>query len=235
MRQIRVLVVDDQPVYREGLVSIITSQSDLKLVGQARDGLEAVATAKQEKPDVILLDLNMPKQDGLTTIPQLRMTVPGARILVLTGFADAEIVTRAIDAGANGYLIKDLPFDQLLQAIRNVDQGQTYLEPTVAFNIIRKITAKQSATKDEGLTEREKQVLVLIARGLSNSDIAQTLFLNERTVAKYVHNILSKLQLANRTQAALYAVREGLDKAKEVAGILNFANQPPVDTAGRGN
>jgi len=215
MKDIRVLVVDDQTVVREGLVSILSFQSDIKIVGQARDGLEAISIAKQDKPDVILLDLVMPKQDGLDSITQLREVAPAAKILILTGYADAERVFRAIKAGAIGYMLKDSTWEQLLQAIRDVAQGQSYIDSSIAIKVIQEInTTPLPAQINHGLmlTEREHQTLRLIAKGLSNQEIAETLFVHERTIAKYVSNILGKLQLANRTQAALFAIREGLDK-----------------------
>ena len=215
MKDIRVLVVDDQTVVREGLVSILSFQSDIKIVGQARDGFEAVAIAKQDKPDVILLDLVMPKQDGLDSISQLREVAPAAKILILTGYADAERVFRAIKAGAIGYMLKDSTWEQLLQAIRDVAQGQSYIDSSIAIKVIQEInTSPLPAQINHALmlTDREHQTLRLIAKGLSNQEIAETLFVHERTIAKYVSNILSKLQLANRTQAALFAIREGLDK-----------------------
>jgi len=215
MKDIRVLVVDDQTVVREGLVSILSFQSDIKIVGQARDGFEAVAIAKQDKPDVILLDLVMPKQDGLDSISQLREVAPAAKILILTGYADAERVFRAIKAGAIGYMLKDSTWEQLLQAIRDVAQGQSYIDSSIDIKVIQEInTSPLPAQINHSLmlTEREHQTLRLIAKGLSNQEIAETLFVHERTIAKYVSNILSKLQLANRTQAALFAIREGLDK-----------------------
>ena len=215
MKDIRVLVVDDQTVVREGLVSILSFQSDIKIVGQARDGLEAISIAKQDKPDVILLDLVMPKQDGLDSITQLREVAPAAKILILTGYADAERVFRAIKAGAIGYMLKDSTWEQLLQAIRDVAQGQSYIDSSIAIKVIQEInTTPLPAQINHALmlTEREHQTLRLIAKGLSNQEIAETLFVHERTIAKYVSNILGKLQLANRTQAALFAIREGLDK-----------------------
>ena len=215
MKAIRVLVVDDQTVVREGLVSILSFQSDITIVGQARDGAEAVAIAKQDKPDVILLDLVMPKQDGLNSITQLREVAPNAKILILTGYADPERVFRAIKAGAIGYLLKDSTWEQLLQAIRDVSLGQSYLDSSIAIKVIQEINtepAQAPINHSLVLTDRELQTLRLIAKGLSNQEIAETLVVHPRTIAKYVSNILSKLQLANRTQAALFAIREGLDK-----------------------
>ncbi|MCX6080062.1 MAG: response regulator transcription factor [Chloroflexi bacterium] len=215
MKEIRVLVVDDQTVVREGLVSILSFQSDIKIVGQARDGQEAIEIAKQDKPDVILLDLVMPKQDGLDSISKLREVAPAAKILILTGYADPERVFRAIKAGAIGYLLKDSTWEQLMQAIRDVAKGQSYIDSSIAIKVIQEINTEPTPPHTNHslvLTDRELQTLRLIAKGLSNQEIAAAMFVHERTIAKYVSNILSKLQLANRTQAALYAIREGLDK-----------------------
>jgi len=215
MKEIRVLVVDDQTVVREGLVSILSFQSDIKVVGQANDGLEALAIMKQEKPDVILLDLVMPKLDGFDSIPRFRDCSPDSKILILTGYADTERVFRAIKAGAAGYLLKDTTWEQLMQAIRDVARGQPYMDPSIAMKVIQELNTTPVPAKINHalvLTERETQTLRLIAKGYSNQEIAQALFVNERTIAKYVSNILNKLQLANRTQVALYAVKEGLDK-----------------------
>lgn len=215
MKEIRVLVVDDQTVVREGLVSILSFQSDIKIIGQAQNGQEAIEIAKQDKPDVILLDLVMPKLDGLESISRLREVAPAAKILILTGYADAERVFHAIKAGAIGYMLKDSTWEQLLQAIRDVSKGQSYIDSSIAIKVIQELHTEPAPTQINHsltLTEREHQTLRLIAKGLSNQEIAEKLFVHERTVAKYVSNILSKLQLANRTQAALYAIREGLDK-----------------------
>jgi DNA-binding NarL/FixJ family response regulator len=215
MKEIRVLVVDDQTVVREGLVSILSFQSDIRVVGQANDGLEALAILKQEKPDVILLDLVMPKLDGFDSIPRFRDCSPDSKILILTGFAETERVFRAIKAGAIGYLLKDATWEQLMQAIRDVAKGQPYMDPSIAIKVIQEMNTTPGPTKVNHalvLTERENQTLRLIAKGYSNQEIAQELVVNERTIAKYVSNILNKLQLANRTQVALYAVKEGLDK-----------------------
>ena len=215
MKAIRVLVVDDQTVVREGLVSILSFQSDITIVGQARDGVEAIAIARQDKPDVILLDLVMPRQDGLDSITQLREVAPNAKILILTGYADPERVFRAIKAGAIGYLLKDSTWEQLLQAIRDVSMGQSYIDSSIAIKVIQEINTEAHPIPINHslvLTDRELQTLRLIAKGLSNQEIADSLFVHPRTIAKYVSNILSKLQLANRTQAALFAIRAGLDK-----------------------
>jgi len=209
--KIRVLVVDDQTVVREGLVAILSYNPEIEVVGQAEDGLQALVMVKEKKPDVILLDLVMPREDGLAAIPKIKDAMPEARILVVTSFAENDRVFQAIKAGALGYVLKDATRDQLFQAIRDVAQGQAFLHPSIAMKVIQEINhPKEILYTANPLTPRELETLRLIARGLSNQEIASTLFVHERTVAKYVSSILDKLHLANRTQAALYAVREGL-------------------------
>jgi len=216
MKKIRVLIVEDQAVVREGLAAILSFQTDMDVVGQAGDGLEAMELVKSTHPDVVLLDLVMPRQDGLTTIPKLRELDPQVRILVLTSFAEGERVFQAIKAGALGYLLKDAKHDQLLQAIRDVAQGQASLHPSIALKVIQEINhPSETLYTADPLTPRELETLRLIARGLSNQEIAAALFVHERTIAKYVSSILDKLHLANRTQAALYALREGLTDLPE--------------------
>jgi len=210
-KKLRILIADDHAVVREGLAAIITIQLDMELAGQAGDGVEAVELARALGPDVILLDLVMPRQDGLATIQAIKQTDPQARILVLTSFADDERVFPAIKAGALGYLLKDAPRDQLLQAIRNVAEGRASLHPEIALKVMRELKSPAELPAERvPLTEREVETLRLIARGMTNEEIAATLVIHERTVAKYVSSILDKLHLANRTQAALYALREGL-------------------------
>jgi NarL family two-component system response regulator LiaR len=211
MKKIRVLVVEDQTVVREGLVAILSFQPDIDVVGQAQDGLEGLRLAQEKRPDVILLDLMMPRMDGLTAIPKIKEAVPETRILVLTSFAEGDRVFHAIKSGAVGYMLKDSTRDQLLQSIRDVSQGQASLHPSVALKVIQEINRPSSmANTIDPLTSRELETLLLIARGLSNQEIATELFVHERTIAKYVSSILNKLHLANRTQAALFALREGL-------------------------
>jgi NarL family two-component system response regulator LiaR len=210
-KKIRVLVVDDQNVVREGIVAILSFQTDIEVVAEARDGIEAVELARKTRPDVILLDMVMPRQDGLATIPQLKSVLPSARILVLTSFAESNRVYQAIKAGALGYMLKDTTRTQLLQSIRDVACGQASIHPSIAMKVIHEFDQpSESAYSSETLTRRELEALRLIARGLSNQEIASALVVNERTIAKYVSNILNKLHVANRTQAALYAIREGL-------------------------
>ena len=211
MNKIRVLVVEDQSIVREGMVAILSLQSDIEVVGEAADGIEAVQLARKTRPDVILLDMVMPRQDGLETIPKLRETTPNAKILVLSSFVESSRVYQAVKTGALGYMLKDTPRAQLLQAIRDVAHGQASIHPSIAMKVIHDFDdASGSCDSIEHLTQREMETLRLIARGLSNQEIASTLVVHERTIAKYVSSILNKLHLANRTQVALYAIREGL-------------------------
>ena len=213
MKKIRILVVDDESVVREGVVAILSYQKDFEVVGEAENGIQALELADKKKPDVILLDMVMPKQDGLATIPKLKELLPDARILVLTSFAESDRVYQTIKAGALGYLLKDSTRVQLMQAIRDVARGQASIHPSVALKVIHEIDhPSELMYTSEPLTPRELDTLRLIARGQSNQEIAATMSVHERTVAKYVSNILDKLHVANRTQAALYAVREGLPK-----------------------
>ena len=215
MKPIRIIVIDDESVVRDGVVTILSFQEDMKVVGEGADGIKAVELARQLKPDVVLLDMVMPKQNGLETIPKIKEVSPSSRILVLTSFAESDRVYQSIKAGALGYLLKDATRAQLLQAIRDVSNGQASIHPSIAMKVIHEIDhpSELMYTADP-LTPRELETLKLIARGLSNQEIAEELVVHERTVAKYVSSILDKLHLANRTQVALYAVREGLTEQK---------------------
>jgi NarL family two-component system response regulator LiaR len=214
MKKIRVLLVEDQAVVREGLAAILSYVSDIEVVGQAKDGIEAVEMLNETRPDVILLDLVMPRQDGLATIPIIKEKLPEAHILVLTSFADNERVYQAIKFGAQGYMLKDATHTQLIQGIRDVALGQATLYPSIAMRVIRELNnPTELMYTTEPLTPRELETLRLISSGLSNQEIGQKLFVQESTVAKYVSNILDKLHLANRTQAALYAVRKGITES----------------------
>jgi NarL family two-component system response regulator LiaR len=208
---IRILITDDHAVVREGLRTLIGTEPGMEVVGEAADGIEAVQKACSLRPDVILLDMVMPRMDGLEAINEIKRECPEAHILVLTSFSDDEKVFPAIKAGALGYLLKNATPQRLLNAIRDVHQGKPTLSSVIAKKLMRELQkASDLPPTEEPLTEREMDVLRLVAQGLSNQDIAETLVIGEGTVRTHVSNILSKLHLANRTQAALYALREGL-------------------------
>ena len=210
-KPIRVLIADDHPVVRRGLRTLFSSEPGIEPVGEAADGAKAVLMARSLQPDVILLDMVMPHKNGLEAINEIKQENPEARILVLTSFAEDEKVFPAIKAGALGYLLKDSSPEELLDAIRNVYHGQSSLHPTIARKLINELKRpSDSLPTQTTLTDREVEVLKLVAQGLTNHEIADKLVLSEWTVRTHVRNILDKLHLANRTQAALYALKEGL-------------------------
>jgi NarL family two-component system response regulator LiaR len=213
---IRILIADDHAVVREGLRALIDTEPGMELAGEATDGVEAVDRARSLQPDVILLDLVMPRKGGLEAIGEIKVDNPKARILVLTSFDEDEKVFHAIKSGALGYLLKDASPQELLRAIREVHHGEPSMQPTVAHKVMRELQrASNLPPTEEPLTAREVEVLKWVAQGLSNQEIADKLVISERTVRTHVSNILSKLYLANRTQAALYALREGIARLDE--------------------
>jgi NarL family two-component system response regulator LiaR len=211
-KPIRVLIADDHAVVREGLGSLIGLQPDMVVVGEAADGAEAVEKARELLPEIILMDMVMPELSGLEAIQQLQRENNPARILVLSSFAEDEQIFPAIKSGASGYLLKDSTAKQLFTAIRDVYHGQSSLHPTIARKLISELSAPpvDKPAVGDGLTAREVEILKLVARGYSNQKIGKKLSVSESTVGKHVSNILDKLHLANRTQAALYALRAGL-------------------------
>lgn len=209
--RIRILVVDDHAIVREGLRALIGTEADMELVGEAADGDEAATKARLLKPDVVLLDLVMPRKDGLATLGEFKRDDPEIRILVLTSFAETDKVLPAIKAGASGYLLKDSAPQDLLKAIRDVHAGAAALHPAIARKVMNELHRPQASLDHiEALTPRETEILGLVAQGLTNQAIAERLLLSERTVRTHVSNILAKLNLTNRTQAARFAIREGL-------------------------
>lgn len=213
-KHITLLIADDHAIVRKGIKALLATEPDFVVIGEAEHGADAVAAARRLKPDVILMDLVMPVMDGIEAIKRIRADIPDARILVLTSFDTDERVFPAIKAGALGYLLKDSEPEDLARAVRQVARGESSLHPAIARKVLAEL--RQSAERapqappGETLTEREVAVLRLVAQGLSNAEIAQRLVISEATTRGHVSSILSKLHLASRTQAALYAVRTGL-------------------------
>ena len=209
---IRVLICDDQEVVREGLRVMLRGASDIEVVGTAPDGAAAVALLDATRPDVLLMDLRMPGLNGIQATREIRQRRPGARVLVLTTYDADEWVFDAIRSGAAGYVLKDTPAEDLIAAIRAVAVGKTPVDPKVAGRLFAQIarTAPVDAAPLAELSPRERDVLALLARGLSNAEIAATVHLSEGTVRNYVSTILSKLRVADRTQAAILGIRAGL-------------------------
>jgi two-component system, NarL family, response regulator LiaR len=207
---IRVLIVDDHAIVREGLQTLLGEEAAVVVVGQASNGREALAQTLALRPDVILMDLVMPEVDGIEATRRIVQVAPGCRVLALTSFAEDQRVQEALQAGAIGYLLKDILRPELLQAIEAAARGKSTLHPEAQSALIRQATNRAASLPHHELTGREREVLALIARGQSNREIAGALFLTEGTVKGYVSQVLNKLGVADRTQAALYAVRHGL-------------------------
>ncbi len=208
---IRVFITDDHAIVRQGLRALLATEPDIEVIGEASNGAEAVAAVERLRPDVILMDLVMPQMGGVEAIRRINAQWPEARILVLTSFAADDQVFPAIKAGAFGYLLKDTSSEQLVRGIHDVSRGALAMDPTIAHKVLHELAhpGDRPGTA-EPLTEREVEVLRLVAAGLSNQAIAERLHVSEATVRTHMSNILGKLHLASRTQAALYALREGL-------------------------
>jgi DNA-binding NarL/FixJ family response regulator len=205
---IRVLVVDDHPIVRQGLVSVLSDEEDLEVVGEAGSGRQAVAIASRQRPDVVLLDLELPELDGVEAIPELMRAAPGVQVLVFTAYDTDERVLGAVRAGARGYLLKGASSDEIARGIRTVAAGGSYLEPRVASKLMAEVSApRRSATN---LSEREREVLHLVAEGLPTKQIALQLSISERTVKFHVNSIFHKLGAENRAQAVAVAAQRGL-------------------------
>ncbi len=206
--RLRLLLVDDHSIVREGIRAVLEEQDDLSVVGECGSGDEALAVAPALAPDIVLLDLCMPGMGPVETIRKLRAAVPALRIMVFTSFADDEVVREVLDAGATGFLLKDALQDELVRAIRSVAAGQPWLAPAAQRLLMEML--RRPAPAPDALTARETDVLRLIAQGCSNKAIARQLAITEGTVKGYVSQILAKLGVEDRTQAALHAVRKGL-------------------------
>jgi NarL family two-component system response regulator LiaR len=219
---VRVLIADDHVIVRKGIRALLATEPDIEVVGEARDGEEVIAQAQETQPDVILMDLIMPGMDGLEATRYLSNHLPHSRILVLTSFAGDDKVFPAIRAGALGYLLKDSGPQDLVEAIQQVHRGESSLHPSVARRVLRELAERRRPTgpceqslDTDPLTERQVEVLQLVAQGHSNREISSLLMISEATVRTHVSNILCKLNLCSRTQAALYALREGLISLNE--------------------
>jgi NarL family two-component system response regulator LiaR len=217
MSVIRVLIVDDHAIVRKGINALLSTEPDFQVIGEATNGVEAVSQAEALHPDVVLMDLVMPKMDGIEATRRITAQPGKVRVLVLTSFAADDKVFPAIKAGALGYLLKDSGPDELVRAIRQVHRGEPSLEPTIASKVLYELAhpPKAQLTADP-LTVRELEVLRLIAQGRSNREIADELVITEMTVRAHVSNVLGKLHLASRTQAALFALREGLASVDDI-------------------
>jgi NarL family two-component system response regulator LiaR len=209
---IRILIVDDHSVVRQGLQMFLTLDPELEIVGEAANGVEALHSAHQLKPDVVLMDLLMPEMDGVAATEAIRRELPDTEVIALTSVLEDRAIFDAIRVGAIGYLLKDTEADKLCEAIKAAAAGQVRLSPQVAARLMREVRAPESP---EALTERETEVLRALARGLSNKEIAVALFITEKTVKTHVSNILSKLGVPSRTRAALYALKIGLVSLEE--------------------
>ena len=220
---VRILIADDHAIVRDGIRSLLATVPDIEVVAEAENGREVVSKARGLQPDVILMDLMMPEMDGIEAIGQIMEREPEARILVLTSFSADDKVFPAIKAGARGYLLKDSDSQELVQAIRQVYRGESWLHPKIARKLLRELSteppAQQESSEVDPLTGREVEVLHLVALGMSNHEIAIKLVISEGTVRTHVSNILSKLHVASRTQATLYALREGLASLDEVEDL----------------
>ncbi len=209
---IRVLVVDDHPIVRDGLKAVLSTQSDFEVVGEASNGAEAVRQAMALQPDVVLLDLEMPDVNGVEALRQLRAQSPDMKVIVLTAFDTDDLIVGAVRAGANGYLLKGAPREEIFQALRVVSEGGSLLQPIVASKLMRHIEERslERQLPREPLTEREMEVLQLLAQGKMNKEIAAALVISERTVKFHVSAILGKLGAGNRTEAVTMAAQRGL-------------------------
>ena len=210
----RVLVVDDQELFRRGLTMLLAAEDGIEVVGEAGDGVEGVALASSTAPDVVLLDIRMPKRSGIEACQEIKEAVPTAKIIMLTSSDEEADLYEAVKSGASGYLLKDSSIDEVSQAVRVVADGQSLISPSMASKLLSEFNnlakAAQQKVLAPKLTERELQVLKLVAQGMSNREVAEQLFISENTVKNHVRNILEKLHLHSRMEAVVYAVREKL-------------------------
>lgn len=211
---IRILIADDHHVVRRGLVFFLKTQQEIEIIGEAKNGKEAVELALSLKPDIVLMDLEMPVQNGIEATREIKKHCPEIKVMMLTSFSDQDHVIPALEAGASGYQLKDIEPDELVKAIKQLMTGENQLHPKATSHLLSHLSGKSRSEKKsvDELTKREIEVLQEIAKGKSNKEIAADLFITEKTVKTHVSNLLSKLELADRTQAALFAVRNGIMK-----------------------
>ncbi|ABR49280.1 two component transcriptional regulator, LuxR family [Alkaliphilus metalliredigens QYMF] len=216
MKKIKILLVDDHSLMRQGLKQIIELEKDMEVIGQAGDGEEALEKVKQVCPDVILLDINMPKLNGIQVLRRLKDMDKTTKVIMLTFHEDREYLFETINLGANGYVLKDAESDSLIKAIRDVAMGESYIHPSLASQLVKEFNRRDDhhdkEPREGKLTKREYEVLTLIAEGQNNKEIASNLFISEKTVKNHVSNIFKKIHVNDRTQAAIYAYKHNIKK-----------------------
>lgn len=214
MNKIRVLIADDHSMMRQGLKQILELENDITVIAQASNGSEAVKLAREQKPDIILMDINMPGTNGIQAIKELKLEKHPSKVIVLTIHQDREYLFKTLQMGAEGYVLKDAETDVLIEAIRNVFRGQSYIQPNMTKELVKEFNRVTLHERDRGdetaLTAREIEVLELIAEGMINKEIAKQLYISEKTVKNHVSNIFKKLNVSDRTQAAIYAFKHNL-------------------------
>ncbi|GAB4525636.1 MAG: response regulator transcription factor [Anaerolineae bacterium] len=214
MRPIRVLIVDDHALFRQGLISLLEGYREVRVVGEAEDAEEAIALAHQHRPDLVLMDIRMPGKTAFEAVRQIREELPDTRVVILTASEEESDLFEAIKAGAEGYVLKDIRVEELVRMIQGISRGEAPISGVMAAKMLSEFARRMQSTRAKAsptdLTEREQEVLALVARGASNAEIAQQLHISENTVKKHLRSILDKLHLENRVQAAIYALREDL-------------------------
>ncbi len=216
MKEIKILIADDHSLVRQGLKQIVELEPDIKVIGLAADGEEAILKTQQLKPDIVLLDISMPKLNGIQTLRRLKDMDNTIKIIMLTFHEDREYLFETINLGANGYVLKDAESESLIKAIRDVFLGSTYIYPTLATELVKEFNRREEKCakrmNEENLTKREYEVLTLLAEGLNNKEIGECLFISEKTVKNHVSNVFKKIKVSDRTQAAIYAYKHNIKK-----------------------